>query len=185
MTMKTTTCVVTGGRTPFKPKTDANAVLARVLRADPDGLLTRGEASALIALRARDAGDSDRTARNRAGQMLDRACQRGSVLHQGGLPRQADGRFTVNDVVYLAQRKFPELFSDLPCRPVEVCLELHDGFSLGVSVEQEATPSDLKGCQTLVEALRAQIKQFHADKQHAEVERKREVRSRLDHDKKK
>lgn len=82
-------------------KIDAKVVLARVLQEGHEGLLTRGEAAALIASRTRDARDSERTARNRAGMVLDRACERGSVLHHGGLPRQADGRFRVNDVAYL------------------------------------------------------------------------------------
>lgn len=160
-------------------KIDAKVVLARVLQEGPDGLLTRGEAAALIASRTRDARDSERTARNRAGMVLDRACERGSELHHGGLPRQADGRFRVNDVAYLARCKFPDLFTDLPCRPLEVCLSIHDGFFAGDPVEHEATPGNLKECQALVEALRAQIKQLHADRQQAEVERKRELTNRL------
>lgn len=164
---------------PRNVKIDAEGVLARALREGPDGLLTRGEAAALIALRARDPRDTDRTARNRAALMLDRACERGSVLHHGGLPRQADGRFRVNDVAYLAQCKFPDLFTDLPCRPPEVCLSVHDGFSVGGSAEHEYTPADLKACQALIDALRTQIRQLHADRQHAEIERKRELTSRF------
>ena len=60
-------------------KVDANAVLARVMREGPDGLLTRGEAAALIAARVSDARDSERTARNRIGTMLDRACAHGGA----------------------------------------------------------------------------------------------------------
>ena len=164
---------------PRNPKVDAKAVLARVLQEGPDGLLSRGEAAALIASRTRDAHDSESTARNRAGMVLDRACERGSVLHHGGLPRQADGRFRVNDVAYLAQCKFPDLFTDLPCRPQEVLASLHDGFALGDSIEHEHTPGDLKECQKLVEALRTQIKQLHAEREHAEIKRKRELTNRL------
>lgn len=164
---------------PRNAKIDADSVLARVLRDGPDGLLSRGEAAALIASRVTDPYDSERTARSRAGMVLDRACQRSSVLHHGGLPRQADGRFTVNDVVYLAQCTFPGVFTDLPCRPVDVCLSLHDGFTLGDSVEAEVTPGNLKDCHTLVESLRDQIKQLRVEHLRTEVERKREVTSRL------
>jgi len=164
---------------PPNTKVDANIVFARVTEEGPDSLLTRGEAAALIALRVRDPRDTDRTARNRAALMLDRACERGSVLHHAGLPRQADGRFKVDDVVYLAQSKFPDLFNDMPCRPREVLASIHDGFALGGSAEHEHTPGDLRDCQALVDALRTQIRRLHADRQQAEVERKRELTNHL------
>lgn len=115
--------------------------------------------------------------------VLARAAERSSVLHHGGLPRQSDGRFKINDVVYLAQFEFPGLFTDLPCRPVVVSLSILDGCSFGDSVEREETPGDLKSCKQLVTALRDELKQVRIATQNAEVERKREVRSRLDHDK--
>ena len=100
----------------LKVKIDAEAVLERVLREGPDGLLTRGEAAALIASRVRGPHDTDRTARNRIGMMLDRASDRGGAAHCGGLARLPDGRFTVDEIAYWAISHFLGEFTDLPNR---------------------------------------------------------------------
>lgn len=166
-------------------KIDAEAVLAHVLREGPDGLLNRGEARALIASRVMDASDSPYTARNRVGMMLDRASERGGQPCHGGLTRRPDGCFTVNEIAHWTEFKFPGVFADLPRRPPVVELSLSDVFGGKDSFEGEHMPGTLEECQELIEYLRPKSKHDVANQLLADLARKREVRNRLDHNKKK
>lgn len=170
---------------PLKPKTDALAVLARVLKEGPDALLTRGEAAALIASRVKDERDTERTARNRVGTQLDRARERGEAAHHGGLARMTDGRYSVDEIAHWANLTYPGVFKDLPCRPREIVAICNERFVAGDSMQFEVTPGDLDGRLVLIQRLREQVTQLQTDRQSSELERKREVRSRLDHHKKK
>lgn len=160
-------------------RVDAVAVLARVLHGGPDALLTRGESAALIASRVRGAHESERTARNRVGMMLDRACDRGGAAHCGGLARRPDGRYTVDEIAYWTISNFPWEFMDLPCRPRAVDANSHGVFSMGDFAECEVTPGDLGGCLALIEQLRAQIAGLQADQLRAVAAYKRQLAENL------
>jgi hypothetical protein len=164
---------------PFNRKVDADAVLARVLREGPDALLTRGEAAALLAARVKDPHDSDRTARNRIGTMLDRASERGGAAHGGGLARLPDGRYTVDEIAYWTISNFPWQFMDLPFRPRAANASTHDGISMFDFAECESTPGDLGGCLALVKELRAQIGELQADQRRAVAAYKRQLADNL------
>ena len=165
-------------------KISAEAILTRVLREGPDGLLTRGEATALISPRIIDARDTGQTARNRVGMMLDRARDRGGYPCQGGLTRRPDRCFTVDEIAHWTEFKFPGIFADLPRRPAVVELSLRDGFGVETSVEGEHMPGTLEECQELIESLRSKRKQDFAEQFRAVLARKREVTSRLGHNNK-
>ncbi len=164
---------------PFNIKVDADAVLARVLREGPDALLTRGDAAALIAARVKDPHDSDSTARNRIGGMLDRASERGGAANGGGLTRLPDGRYTVDEIAYWTISNFPWQFMDLPCRPRTVNASTDDGFSMSDYIECEVTPGDLEGCLALIKELRQQIGELQADQHRAVAAYKRQLADNL------
>lgn len=160
---------------PRGAKIDAGAVLTRALREGPDALLTRGEATALIASRVKDEHDNDRSARNRVGTQMDRASGTGRAAHQGGLARLADGRCTVDEIAYWANINYPGVFKDLPCR-LRVVTELcSDSFSAADSLVGEVTPGNLKECQKLVGQLREELRQVLAEHARVEAERKRKL----------
>lgn len=172
--MRPTKCVASRER-HRGAKIDAGVVLARVLREGPDALLTRGEAVALIASRVKDERDDDRSVRNRVGTKMDRAAETGRAAHQGGLAGLADGRYTVDEIAYWANINFPGVFKDLPCRLRKILSSLHSGFAMADKPVEEVTPGDLKGCQTLVERLRDELRRVRAEQARAEVERKRKL----------
>jgi hypothetical protein len=160
---------------PRGAKIDADAVLARVLREGHDALLTRGEATALIASRVKDERDDDRSARNRVGTKMDRAAETGRAAHQGGLARMADGRYTADEIAYWANLTYSGVFKDLPCRPRVVTELCSDSFSAADSLTGEVTPGNLKECQRLVGQLRGELRQVLAKHARAEAERKRKL----------
>lgn len=159
----------------FNVKVDTDVVLARAMREGADGLLTLGEAVALIASRLTDAHDCDATARNRVRMQLDRALKHGGAVHCRGLASLPDGRFTVDEIVNWAIIRFPGKFSDLPHRPREILLEISDGFQIGSSLDSETTPSDSVGRLTLIDALREEIRELQAEAERAEAQRKQRL----------
>ena len=164
---------------PLNSKIDAEAVLGRVMKEGPDALLTRGEAAALLASRVKDKRDTERTARNRIGTQLDRACERGDAAHHGGLARMADGNYLADEIAYWANLNYPGVFRDLPCRPrhiIEVC---NDSFAASDSLWSETTPGSLEGRLVLIEQLREQIRQSEVNREMVEIERKQKLAQNL------
>lgn len=155
---------------------DADVVLARVLREGADGLLTRGEAAALIASRLNDGRDTEKTARNRVGMRLDRAGERGrDVQGGGGLARTPNGGYTVDEIARWAREAYPGVFDDIPIKPRQQEMTWRETASLGSSMQYEVTPGNLEECQRLVKDLREQLRLKNAEQVSAEAERKRKL----------
>ncbi len=174
----------TGSSWPRNKRVDENKVIERVMREGPCSLLTRGEATALIAMRTMHNRDDRRSARNRIGGQLRRSIDVSSDVATGGLSRRSDGRFTADEITRWAKRRYPGVFDDLPTKPREVFVHLTDTANAADSILQEFMPGDPEQRRRLIEQLRAKIRQLEAAYERREVERKRILHENLHRNKK-
>ena len=135
---------------------DAGAVLARANEDGPDGLLSRGEAAALIASRTMRPHDEVQVARNRVGMQMDRAARRGAQgfdLFEGGLARLFDGRVTVDELRRWATVKYGNKFDDLPMKSRSFRAKINEGLGFRVGGGAVTLPGTIEQLLALVHSM--------------------------------
>lgn len=156
---------------------DVAAVLERIGREGPDGLLSRAEAAAIIAARTRTAHDTPRTARNRVGRQLDLACGRGDDVHANGLSRRPDRRYTVDEIARWARINYPAQFDDLPTKPRAIWMHPSEQFGLRGTPSLDTLPGDPIRKDAEILRLRAQL--AHAFRELGEFHRRQGLGERF------
>jgi hypothetical protein len=163
-------------------KVDVAALLERIKAEGPDAVISRAEATALIASRTMDARDALRSARNRVGVQLDRAIAFGEAGHDistGGITLLPRGGFTADELGRWANRRYNGKFSDMPGKPRAFNDECHENLSFGAEPSTVLLPGDVARAQAMILELLAEIEEAKSKEQRAIEARNRALGERF------
>lgn len=113
-------------------------------------LLTLVQARALIAERLKPKGKSNRQVRQDIGQKLVRDAKKGCSAFDGGLTREADGRFAASEIAYWAKQRFENEFDDLPISPAPYDMEVMGDIKFGSATEGVELPKTIARCHEVI-----------------------------------
>lgn len=139
---------------PFRKRIDLSKVLARITREGASGIISRGEATLLIADRVKGEREALAGARNRIGMQMDRSMEVGSDVTCGGLACVAHGRFTVDEIGRWARPRFPKKFDDLPSIQRGVGEKIQEGIAVGSRTKEEFYPGASEAKDAEIKSLR-------------------------------
>jgi hypothetical protein len=163
----------------YNSPVDVEAVLVRIRREGPHGLLSRGEVAAVVAARTRIPHDTPRTARNRVGRRLDLACKQGNDVFTGGLARRPDGLFTMGEIACWAQRRYPGLFDDFPRPRRVVPCGVEEGIGLGGTPSVSRLSGSLSECHKEITGLREQLARVLVESERRRVDHNQQLVARF------
>ena len=151
-------------------KIDVAALLERIKAKGADALVSRAEATALIASRTMDARDTVRGARNRVGVQLDRAIDHGRAgydIFSGGISPQPDGTFTADELGRWANRRYDNKFSDMPHAPRTVDCDCRETLGFAAKPDVILLPGNLERAWTTILQQRAENEELKSKQEQA------------------